>query len=136
MMTSFDAAERNTCIVRRQVTSTPLQSLILLNDPQLTETSRWIAERMMKEGGSTTNDRLIFAFRLLTSRRPKSSELDVLQKMYDEQKGLFASNQQEILKFLLVGDKANDPALNPIELAANTVVASALSNFDETISKR
>jgi hypothetical protein len=135
-MVAFDAAERNTCIVHRQVTSTPLQSLVLLNDPQITEASRFIAERMMKEGGSTPEDRLTFAFRLLTSRKPKSSELSILERLYEEQKSLFQRNQRETLKLLLVGDKANDPALDPIELAANSVVASALLNFDETIIKR
>jgi hypothetical protein len=136
MMVSFDAAERNSCIVRRQVTSTPLQSLVLLNDPQLVEAARWVAERMMKEAGPSINERLTFAFRLLTSRSPKSSELDLIERLYTEQKSIFASNQQETLKLLLVGDKANDPGLNPVELAANSVVASALFNFDETIIKR
>jgi len=91
---------------------------------------------MMKEAGPSINERLTFAFRLLTSRSPKSSELDLLERLYTEQKSIFASNQQETLKLLLVGDKANDPGLNPVELAANSVVASALFNFDETIIKR
>ena len=49
-MITFDAAERNVCVVRRQTTSTPLQALVLLNDPQIVESSRWLAQRMFKEG--------------------------------------------------------------------------------------
>lgn len=135
-MTAFDAAERNVCIVRRQVTSTPLQSLILLNDPQLTEASRFLAERMIKEGGSELRDRLTYLFRLLTSRTPRAKELAVLEKLYREQEAIFARNEQETLKLLTVGDKANDPAIPPVQLAAASVVASALLNFDETLIKR
>jgi mono/diheme cytochrome c family protein len=135
-MVSFDAAERNTCIVRRQVTSTPLQSLILLNDPQLTEASRWLAERMFKNGGSTLDSRLSYLFRLLTSRSPKLAELGVLEKIYAEQHEIFAKNEQESVKLLTVGDKANDPSIPPIDLAAGSVVASALLNYDETSIKR
>ncbi|HTG45538.1 MAG TPA: DUF1553 domain-containing protein, partial [Verrucomicrobiae bacterium] len=133
---AFDAAERNVCIVRRQVTSTPLQSLILLNDPQLTEAGRWLAERMMKEGGSTLDQQISYLFRLLTSRLPKPAELSLLLKMYAEQLALFTQNEQETIKLLTVGDKANDSALAPVKLAAASVVASALLNFDETIIKR
>lgn len=135
-MISFDAAERNNCIVRRQVTSTPLQSLVLLNDPQLTEASRWLAERMFKEGGSTLDSRISYLFRTLTSRKPTAGELNILKKIYEEQHEIFARNELESLKLLNVGDKANDPALPPIDLAAGSVVASALLNFDETIIKR
>jgi hypothetical protein len=135
-MIAFDAAERNTCIARRQVTSTPLQSLTLLNDPQQVEAARWIAERMMKEGGTSLNALLRYGFRLLTSREPSEKELDVLRRLHDEQSSYFAANQQETLKLLLVGDKANDPNLDPVELAANAVVASALLNFDDTLIKK
>jgi hypothetical protein len=135
-MIAFDAAERNTCIARRQVTSTPLQSLTLLNDPQQVEAARWIAERMMKEGGTSLNAQLRFAFRLLTSREPSEKELDVLHRLHDEQSSYFAANQQETLKLLLVGDRANDPKLDPVKLAANAVVASALLNFDDTLIKK
>jgi hypothetical protein len=135
-MIAFDAAERNVCIVTRQATSTPLQALVLLNDPQLAEASRHLAERAHKEGGSTTPSRLSYMFRLVTSRNPKPAELDVLTKMYDEQHELFARNEQETAKFLTVGDKANDPEIPPVELASAAVVANALLNFDETVMKR
>ena len=135
-MIAFDAAERNVCIVTRQSTSTPLQALILLNDPQLAEASRFVAERAYKEGGSTLPSRLSYLFRLLTSRNPKSAELELLATMYGEQREIFARDEQETAKFLVVGDKANDPEIPPVELAALAMVANALLNFDETVIKR
>jgi hypothetical protein len=135
-MIAFDAAERNVCIVTRQSTSTPLQALVLLNDPQLAEASRFLAERAYKEGGSTLPSRLSYLFRLLTSRNPKAAELDLLTKMYGEQREILARDEQVTAKFLVVGDKANDPEIPPIELAATALVANALLNFDETVMKR
>ena len=135
-MIAFDAAERNNCIVVRQVTSTPLQALLLLNDPQLVEASRFIAERMLKEGGPSLDDQLTFGFRLLTSRAPTSTELEVLVALFQEQKAIFGSDFEETMSLLLVGDKVNDSTISPVDLAAGTIVASALLNFDETIIKR
>ena len=135
-MIGFDAAERNVCIVRRQVTSTPLQSLVLLNDPQLVEASRFLAERMLKEGGATLDHQLAFLFRLLTTRAPSPEELTILRQMFAEQRALFASNPQEPLKLLTVGEKSSDPSLPPADLAAASVVASALLNFDAAIIRR
>ena len=135
-MIAFDAAERNVCIVTRQATSTPLQALVLLNDPQLAEASRFLAERACKEGGSSLPSRLSFLFRLLTSRNPKSPELQLLTKMYEEQREILTRDEQQAAKFLIVGDKANDPAIPPVELAATALVANALLNFDETVMKR
>ena len=135
-MIAFDAAERNVCIVTRQATSTPLQALALLNDPQLAEASRHLAERSIKEGGSTTPSRLSYMFRLLTSRNPRPGELKVLVNMFEEQHDLLSRDEQETTKFLTVGDKSNDPATPPVELASFAIVANALFNFDETVMKR
>ena len=77
--TSFDAAERLFCTVNRQRTSTPLQALILLNDPQYVEAARKLGERMVLEGGPASSDRVALAFRLLTGRTPLASELALLE---------------------------------------------------------
>lgn len=136
VMIAFDAAERNVCIVTRQATSTPLQALALLNDPQIAEASRHLAERAIKEGGSTIQSRLSFMFRLATSRNPISAELEVLNRMFEEQRQILSRNEHEVAKFLMVGDKSNDPAIPPVELASTAIVANALFNFDETVMKR
>ena len=135
-MMVFDAAERNNCTVRRQSTSTPLQALVLLNDPQFVEAARHIGERALQEGGKTLDERIVFTFRLLTSRRPASRELAVLRRLYQEQLALFTSNPEGAAALIQIGATKSNPMLNPVELAAGTVLASTLLSFDEAIQKR
>src|SRR5205823_10041088 len=74
-MTTFDAPSRESCLVRRERTNTPLQALLLMNEPQFVEASRALAERTLREGGSTTDERLAYMFRLAAARRPDSQDL-------------------------------------------------------------
>src|SRR4029077_10042781 len=67
-MTTFDATSREVCIARREQTATPLQALVLLNDPQFVEAARVLAENLIKQEGSTVGSRLETAFRLLPNR--------------------------------------------------------------------
>jgi hypothetical protein len=136
MMTTFDASERNTCVVRRQPTSTPLQALVLLNDPQMLEAARRIGERALKENAASTADQITLTFRLLTGRKPTTRELRILQKLRDEQLALFRANIENAEAMLKIGDSAIDPKLDRAELAAATAVANAVMNFDEAILKR
>ncbi len=129
MMTTFDASERNNCTVRRQTTSTPLQALVLLNDPQMIEAAQRIGERALKEGGASVMERITFTFRLLTGRKPSARELTVLRKLHDEQLALFRAAQKH-------GDSPGDKPPNTDELAAGAALASAILNFDEAILKR
>jgi hypothetical protein len=135
-MVAFDAAERNVCLAKRQSTSTPLQALSLLNDVQMTEAARFISQRMLQEGGSTLEARIIWAFRLVTSRRPSEQEIKVLEQLFKEQRELFAADQQSASKLLAEGETSNSPALSSIDLAAGTVLAEALLNHDEAIMRR
>jgi hypothetical protein len=138
MMITFDAAERNVCVVRRQQTSTPLQALVLMNDPQFVEAARKLAERTLREAGPATEDRIVFAFRLLTSRHPQPRELAVLRRLYDEQLASFRSGTgtNAAAALLRVGETKADAALAPAELAATTTLASAILSFDEAVQKR
>ena len=68
-MLAFDAPSREVCVVHRQTTSTPLQPLVLLNDPQFVEAARGLGERLLREGGATTEEPLAYAFRLAATRR-------------------------------------------------------------------
>jgi hypothetical protein len=135
-MTTFDAAERNNCTVRRQTTSTPLQALVLLNDPQFTEAARRLGERALKEGGADAAGRIAFTFRLLTGRPPTARELRVLQNLRDEQLAHFRTNPGSAETMLQVGEAGFDPKLDRTELAAATAVAIAVMNFDEAVFKR
>ena len=135
-MIVFDAAERNNCTCRRQSTSTPLQPLVLLNDPQFVEAARKLAERAFKESALTPDARITFAFRLLTSRSPTAKELTVLRRLYAEQLESFRADEESASALLKVGESKFDPSLNKAELAATATLASAILNFDEAIQKR
>jgi uncharacterized protein DUF1553/uncharacterized protein DUF1549/cytochrome c/concanavalin A-like lectin/glucanase superfamily protein len=133
---TFDAADRSYCTVRRQSTSTPLQALTLLNDPQIVESARFVAQRMLKEGGDTTDSQVAWAFRLITSRPPTSRETAILMQLYSEQRADFAADLDAANKFLAVGEAKPDAALAPADLAAGAVVALAILNHDEAVNRR
>jgi len=133
---SFDAADRLSCAVKRQRTSTPLQSLVLLNDPQYLEASRVVAERMILEGGSSAPERITYGFRLLTSRVPDEKELALLESLLAEELATFERNREAARSLLAVGERAADPSLATAEAAAFTVVASTVMNYDEAVFKR
>ncbi|MBY0456430.1 MAG: DUF1553 domain-containing protein, partial [Gemmataceae bacterium] len=135
-MATFDAADRSVCTVKRQGTSTPLQALVLLNDTQFVEAARFVGQRMLTEGGKTLQERVSWAFRLVTGRAPNDKERAVLVKLFTEQQELFAKDPAAAKKLLLVGDKPADAALPPADLAAAAVLANVLFNHDEAVMRR
>jgi hypothetical protein len=135
-MIAFDAGERNSCTVRRQATSTPLQALALLNDTQIVEAARQVSERMLKEGGATPTQRVAWAFRLITGRPSTAKETRVLEQLFAEQRELFAVDQLGATQLLSVGEQKHDPALNAADLAAGTVLAEAIFNHDDAVMRR
>jgi Protein of unknown function (DUF1553)/Protein of unknown function (DUF1549)/Concanavalin A-like lectin/glucanases superfamily/Planctomycete cytochrome C len=135
-MQVFDASAREFCTVRETRTNTPLQSLNLMNDVTYIEASRMLAQRMLLEGGTTPRDRINWAFRLATSRLPKSLEFEILQRNLDKQLDFFTRNPQEAARLLSVGEMRNDKRLNVTELAAYTTTASLILNLDEVITRQ
>ncbi|MEZ5042813.1 MAG: DUF1553 domain-containing protein [Saprospiraceae bacterium] len=134
-MTVFDAPQREQCTVKRRATSTPMQALVLLNDPQFTEASRLIAVRMLKEGGETLADRVKFAFRLATSRAPSTAEVDLLIDLLEQEKADFAADPAAAKQLIAIGEYRIMEDFEPTELAAYTVVANAILNLTEAILK-
>ncbi len=135
-MTTFDAADRSICTARRQSTSTPLQALVLLNDPQMVEAARFLGERMLKEGGKTLADQAAWAFRTATSRGASERELKVLVQLCEEQRALFAKDLKAVEKLLSVGDAKADAKLDKTDLAAAATLALAILNHDEAVMRR
>ncbi len=135
-MISFDAAERNFCTVRRQSTNTPLQALVLLNDPQVVEAARMLAERAVREGGTTPEARITYAFRLLTSRYPDAAERATLTALYAAEQETFAADEAAALALLGVGEHPRDESLDPVTVAAYTVVANTIMNVDASVMVR
>jgi hypothetical protein len=131
----FDAPDRETCTVRRPRTNTPLQALVLLNDPTYVEAARKLAERVLREGGQSTDQRLAFAFRLCLSRLPTEQEQATLGRFLANQLERFRQDPTGAISLLQVGQAQPDAALNPIDVAAWAVVARAILNLDETVTR-
>ncbi len=134
-LATLDAPDRETCTVRRSRTNTPLQALVLLNDPTYIEASRKFAEQILYSSGPSVDDRLVFAFRSVLSRPATAAELAVLRRVYDQQLARFRALPTAAKDLLAVGESPADPSLDPVELAAWALVASAILNTDEALTK-
>jgi hypothetical protein len=133
-MLTFDAAGRETCVVRETRTNTPLQALALLNDVTFVEASRHLAARMIDEGGASPKDRLTYGFRLVLARAPETRELSILASGLSEHLDRFRNDPKAAEALLNVGDSPARPSMDPAELAAYSAVASMLLNLDEAIT--
>jgi hypothetical protein len=134
-MANFDAPSRESCILQRGFTNSPLQALNLMNDVTFLEASRLLGERMMKEGGITAEGRIAFAFKLATGRRPRATESRVLSESLRYSLERFRSRPGSAEKYLTIGEYPRDVELDVNELAAYTSVASLIMNLDETVTK-
>ena len=133
-LATFDAPDREKCTARRLITNTPLQALVLLNDPTYVEAARVLAQRAFLEGPHDAQARVRWIFREGTARRPSPAEtralLDLLQRRLDHYKQSPADAAK------LIASGASTPAnIEAIELAAWTTLASTILNLDETITK-
>ena len=134
-MTTFDAPSREQSCTRRERSNTPLQALQLMNDVQHFEAARAFAERMMKEGGAQTAERLAWGFRLATARPPTADESEVLQHAYSQQLERYEANPTAALQAISAGESKRDEKLDPEDLAAFTLVANLILNLDEVLNR-
>ncbi len=134
-MMTFDAAGRDLCIVQRQSTSTPLQALVLLNDPQFLEASKVLAYNTIKEC-KTSEECIKLIFKKATGRSLKENESKELLSFYDQQKNNFSENKSSITELINIGEYPLDfTDIDKTEWAAMTIIASTILNLDETITK-
>ncbi|MDN5213517.1 DUF1553 domain-containing protein [Fulvivirgaceae bacterium BMA12] len=135
-MITFDAPNRDICILQRERTNTPLQALVLLNDPQFVESSRVLAERMQLEGGDNLDTQITYAFRLTTGRKPKTDELTLLKSLYEKERQRFTEDPEQANQLLAVGEKKKDKTLDVVKTAALAMLVNTIQNHDETYMKR
>ena len=135
-MLTFDAPSREVCTAKRDTTTTPLQALVLLNDPQFLEAARVLAQRSWLEAAPDDASRLARVFRRVMGRDASAPESAVTAQLLSQQRVLFAANPESARQFLKVGEIPADPAIPAPELAAATVVVSTLMNHDEFVMKR
>ncbi len=135
-MSAFDAGTREVCVARRQITNTPLQALVLLDDPQFVEAARVVGERVLREGGATPAEKARYTFRLLAIREPTPDETKLLAALYEDQLASFLKEPEMASKLIKIGDSKPTSSLPAAELAAATVLAQTVLNLDATIWKR
>src|SRR4029434_4773394 len=128
-LATFDAPDREKCIARRALTNTPLQALVLMNDPPYVAAARAWGQRTLLEAGGTPAKRIQFAFRQATGRKPSAEEVQLLSSLAQKQVALYRRNKQGASALVHVGAQPANAKLNPSELAAWTVVASSILNL-------
>jgi len=134
-MSTFDAPDRETCVLRRARTNTPLQSLVLLNDPTYVEAARGLAVRVITTH-TVDDDRITAAYLIALSRPPRAEERQVLAGQLSDSRAWFQSHPDDARALNLVGQMRPQVDLSDVDLAAWTTVSSIVLNLDETISKR
>lgn len=134
-MLIFDAPLKEFCEVRRVRTSTPLQALNLLNDPQMLEAARVLGTKLVETKELSLEEKVVLAFRKIISRQPAASEVDVLLRGYREEYDRYVEDPAAAKKFLMVGEYPQNNSLDPRECAAMMHVVTIIYNLDEAISK-
>jgi hypothetical protein len=138
-MVIFDAPSREACASKREITNTPLQAFVLMNDETYLEFSRKLAERLFTDINGPwqekLNERLRRGFRLATGRNPRDEELQSWITFSNENLERFTADPVNAEKFLAYGEKTREKSLPPTELAALSFTMSTILNLDETITR-
>jgi hypothetical protein len=134
-LTAFDAPTREECTVNRVTSNTPLQALVLLNDPTFVEASRVLAQRALTEGGRSFRAQLTWAFGRVLNREPDAEEQRILQELHRKSVSRFRKDPQSAREFLAIGEAPLPLKHKPAELAAMATVTRAILNLHETITR-
>lgn len=135
MMKAFDAPSREECTAQRPRSNTPNAALVLLNDPTFIEAARVFAERILREGGETLDQRIDFACRVSLSRLATSREREILSTLLAETRDLYENEPDAVRELLGNGVAPVDAGFESLELASWTAVARALLNLNETVTR-
>ncbi len=131
-MSIFDASNRDICEVKRQRTNTPLQALVMMNDPTVLEASRVLAAKLFQEN-KDINLAITKAFRLIVCRKPKDKELAILMDYYTQQQNAIKIVSAQ--KLLSIGEYPLSENIDKKKLAALMRVIATIYNLEETITK-
>ncbi|MEX0866492.1 MAG: PSD1 and planctomycete cytochrome C domain-containing protein [Pirellulales bacterium] len=134
-MLAFDASTREECTVERPVSNTPLQALVLLNDPQFVETARVLAAKMLREAEPSAESRVDYLVKQVLMRAPSEEERQILITIQQKHQQEYAENVDGAKQLVATGAAAAPPDLDPAEWAAWTSVARIIYNLQETINR-
>jgi hypothetical protein len=132
---AFDASTREECVVQRARSNTPVQVLVLLNDPTYVEAARALAVRLMREAPGAPPARLERGFRLVLSRAPRAGEVAILVGLWNTHHSEYEADPAAASALLGLGEWPLPPDLDRAELAAWTSVARVLLNLHESINR-
>lgn len=133
-LATFDQPERSECTVRRQKTNTPLQALVLLNDPTYVEAAKVIGETITKEGSTAKS--IASAYQRITGQQVSEEELKLFQALQSSQYESLNQHPKKAIGWLHAGEYPIDTSLDTLLVAANAIVASVILNSDASITKR
>jgi hypothetical protein len=134
-LVNFDAPNREQSCAVRDRTNTPLQALQLMNDVQNFEAARALAERAIRDGGPTVEDRITFLYRTVLARRPAEAETKLVAAALAKQLALYRADPEAAAKAIRVGESAPKYVAPAPETAAWTLVANLILNLDETLNR-
>ncbi|MDR3636515.1 MAG: PSD1 and planctomycete cytochrome C domain-containing protein [Isosphaeraceae bacterium] len=132
---AFDASTREECVVQRPRSNTPLQALVLLNDPSYVEAARAFAERVVRKGGADAPSRIRHAYKVALARDVRPAEIALLEKLVERQRSELRANPDGVAELLHVGDRPAPSDIDAAELAAWTAVARVILNLHETVTR-
>jgi hypothetical protein len=134
-MLTFDASTREECTVNRAPSNTPLQALVLMNDPIYVETARVFAQNILQQGGAELASRLNWAFLRAIGRSPTIHERKVLQDLYQRSLSRFKASSGDAQQLISAGEAPAGKMRTPAELAAMASVARTILNLHETVTR-
>ncbi len=133
-MLIFDASNRDQCEVQRGRTNTPLQALVMMNDPHVLESSRVLASQFSREKGSI-DEKLKRAFRRIICRAPNEKELAMLKKYYAAEQASCTQNPKKVQKLMKIGEYKQDKATVTGSTAAMMLTIQLIYNMEEAIMR-
>ncbi|MFQ3225399.1 MAG: hypothetical protein ACI8Z5_001659 [Lentimonas sp.] len=131
-MAIFDAPTRESCSVRRERTNTPLQALVLMNDPQFVEAARHLASVIITD---EREDKFAALYARAMGAEPSEQVIQILKNTYDQVLPTYIENPAAANELLSIGDSPVDASIDPVQLATWTIVANQVMNLDSFISK-
>jgi hypothetical protein len=134
-MNTFDAPSRECCVIRRERTNTPLQALVLMNEPQFVEAARALAERALRETGPDAGLRARHMFQLCVGRPPSNVELRDLISGVEVDRKHYQANPREAKELTSLGVSPPSDSFDRVELAAWTMAANTLLALDEVVTR-
>lgn len=134
-LTNFDAPNREQVCTVRERTNTPLQALQLMNDVQHFEAARALAERVLADGGDTTESRIDYLYRLVLARKPGAEEVGLVAAALEKQRAIFSADPAAAKKVVHAGESKPRGIDSDVDTAAWTMIANLVLNLDETVCR-